>query len=57
VRGNFSPSKGYSLQNSPFEKGGQGDLKSPLAPLYERWGVPSPLWGEGVLTRRIMSVV
>jgi len=41
-----------------LEKGDEGGfLKSPLTPLYERGGVPSPLGGEGVLTRRIMSVV
>jgi len=34
----------------PLEKGDRGGfLKSPLTPLYERGGVPSPLGGEGVL--------
>ena len=32
----------------PLEKGDTGGfLKSPLTPLYERGGVPSPLCGEG----------
>jgi len=42
VRGNFSPSKGYSLQNSPFAKGGQGDLKSPQ-PLFTKEGNEHPV--------------